>query len=171
MAGNGRSGRKPKPTDLKLLQGTFQASRHGHEAQPVAKGFPEPPWPLSEREQGLWLALKRHCEPWSAHSDGFAFAGVVTLLDRILRVHEAMQGSEGAAKPLAYKFSHDADGNQNVEPKENPLYGLELKVWRELRAYIGLTGLSPVDRARVHGRARDQEPVNPLDRFIKKANG
>ena len=174
MAKGGRrehSGRKPKPTDLKVLQGTFRGDRHGDEAQPVAKAFPPAPGHLTERENALWQNLKQHCEPWAAESDWIAFNGVVSLTDRVLRVQEAMQETETSASPVSLKFTPSADGEPNAEVKENPLYGLEIKCWRELRAFIGLTGLSPVDRARVKANTDCGEAKNPLDRFIKKARG
>jgi hypothetical protein len=162
-----RSGRKPKPTEMKVIQGTFRGDRHGNEAQPAQKGWPEAPGHLSERERQLWDGLRAHCEPWAAKSDWLAFNGVVSLADRVLRVQDAMRATEGAGNPLAFKYTPSADGDPNLEPKENPLYLLELKCWRELRAFIGLTGLSPVDRARMRVDG-EEKPANPLNRFLSK---
>jgi hypothetical protein len=105
---------------------------------------------------------------WVAPSDWPALNGVVSLMDRLLRVQEAQQATDGAGAPLAYKYTPAADGEPNAEPKENPLLTLELKFWRELRAYIGLVGLSPVDRAKVH-RHQPEKVANPLEKFIHRA--
>jgi hypothetical protein len=148
MAGKrGRSGRRRESTELKLVRGTFRADRHADEAQPAATGWPDPPAHLSARERVLWDALRTHCEPWAAKSDWLAFNGVVSLVDRLLRVQEAL--GENVDTQAAIK-----------------LQGMEMRIWRELRAFIGLTGLSPVDRARVRVTPKER-PTNPLDRYIK----
>jgi hypothetical protein len=172
MAGNGRSGRKPKPTGLKVLQGTFRSDRHGDEVQPDAGGWPEPPAHLGDDERALWDGLREHCEPWAAKSDWMAFNGVVSLMAKVLRVQAAQRATEDAGGPLSFKHVvQEKDGKETtiVEAKENPLWGTEAKFWKELRAYIGLTGLSPADRARMRVSDGSDTPANPLDRFLKKA--
>ena len=169
MAKGGRrahAGMKRKPTAMKVVQGTFRADRHGTEAVIPAK-WPDAPAHLNARERELWASLRPHCETWVAASDWPALNGVVSLIDRVLRVQSAQRATDASAGPLAFKFTPSADGEPNIEAKENPLYTLELKVWRELRAYIGLVGLSPADRTRVQKPGGEEKPANPLDRFIK----
>jgi hypothetical protein len=178
MAGNGRSGRKRKPTELKVLQGSFRKDRHGDEAQPtgVNAGFPDAPAHLSDRERELWEDLRQKCESWAAKSDWLAFNGVVSLADRILRNQEAQRETDTAGHPLTFKhvIKHTVDGQgqpvelEIVSPEENPLISQEMKLWRELRAFIGLTGLSPADRARMRVTGAEEKKSNPLDRFIKR---
>jgi hypothetical protein len=146
MAGNGRSGRRRTPTSLKLIRGTYRADRHRREPHLRVTGWPEPPRHLTPRERELWDGLRQHCEAWSAPSDWLAYNGVVSLLDRLLRVQEAMRSAESDAL--------------------RRLQGLELRLWRELRAYLGLVGLSPIDRARM--RVPEPTTPGPLDRFVKK---
>jgi hypothetical protein len=172
MAGNRRSGRKPKPTGLKVVQGTFREDRHGAEVQPPAGGWPAAPAHLTAEERALWDGLREHCEPWAAKSDWIAFNGVVSLMAKVLRVQAAQHDTEEAGGPLSFKHTvQEKDGKETtvVEAKENPLWGTEIKVWKELRAYIGLTGLSPADRARMRVTDGSDKPANPLDRFLKKA--
>lgn len=154
---------------MKVVQGTFRGDRHGDE-QVVPVRWPEGPPHLNSRERTLWDSLEAHCSAWVAPSDWPALNGLVSLLDRLLRVQEAQQATPEAGAPLAFKFTPAADGEPNAEPKENPLLTLELKFWRELRAYIGLVGLSPVDRARVQ-RVEAEKPTNPLDKFIQRKRG
>jgi hypothetical protein len=168
MAKGGRrngSGRKKKPTDLKVLQGTFRDDRHGDEVR-VAASWPAAPAHLNARERELWAELEGLCREWVAPSDVFAINGVVSLVDRLLLVQAAQRVTPDASNPLALKFTPAADGEPNAEPKENPLFGMEIKLWRELRAYIGITGLSPVDRARVHKAGGDEKPASKLRRFM-----
>jgi hypothetical protein len=172
-----RAGRRRKPTDMKVIQGTFRGDRHGSEAQPAAKGWPDPPTHLSARERDLWASLREHCESWAAKSDWLAFNGVVSLTDRLLRNQEAQRETDTSGHPLTFKhvIKHAVDEKgrptelEIVTPEENPLITQEMKLWRELRAFIGLTGLSPADRARMKVADSDTPPANPLDRFIKKA--
>jgi hypothetical protein len=172
MAKGGRrnhSGRVPKPTELKVLEGTFRADRHGSEVQVAAK-WPEPPAHLSDRERGLWTGLEASCKPWVAESDWPAINGAVSLMDRILRIQDAQRETPDAGKPIAFKYSTDGDGNIVAEPKDNPLFSMELKFWAGLRGYLAILGLSPADRARMHKPAEEPK-ANPLDRFIKGARG
>jgi hypothetical protein len=160
------AGRKRKPTEMKVVQGTFRGDRHGTEAVVEAK-WPDPPAHLSERERVLWDGLKEQCGAWVAPSDWMSINGCVSLMDRILKIQEAQQAGDGAGKPLAFKYTPSADGEPNMEPKDNPLFTMELKFWTGLRGYIAILGLSPADRAKVAKPGGEEKPVNPLSRFIK----
>ncbi len=163
-----RAGGRPKPTELKVLEGTFRADRHS-EAPQVAAGWPEPPAHLSPRERELWDGLARHCGAWTAPSDALVVNGVVALMDRLLRNQEAQRATEDAGHPLAYKHTmREKDGQQTtiVEAKENPLISQELKLWRELRSFVGLLGLSPADRARM---PKGEAPAaDPFEAFLRR---
>lgn len=173
MAKGGRrahSGQKPKPTAMKVVQGTFRGDRHGREVQ-VASVWPEAPASLTERERGLWALLRERCATWVAPSDWLALHGVVALMDRILRNHDAQRETDTAGHPLAFKhIIEEANGKsiEIVEAKENPLLSQEVKLWRELRAFIGIVGLSPADRARVHPPGGEEKSADPLDEFINR---
>ncbi len=152
---------------MKLVQGTFRDDRHGKEAiVPVV--WPDAPAHLNDRERELWNALKEHCGTWVAPSDWIALNGVVSLTDRLLRIQEAMRETPTAGNPTSFKFTPSADGDPNMEPKENHLFALELKFWTGLRGYIAILGLSPADRARVAKPGAEDTPVNPLAKFIKR---
>jgi hypothetical protein len=161
MAKGGRrlhAGPKRKPTELKVLQGTFRADRHGAEPS-IPVTWPRAPRHLNARERTLWRGLKAHCASWVAPSDQWALNGVVSLADRLLRNQDAQRTSPAASAPILKTSAGVA---------ENPLLSQELKLWRELRAYLGIVGLSPVDRARVQTPGASEEPASPLDKFIRK---
>ena len=169
MAKGGRrahSGRHRKPSDMKVVQGTFRDDRHGTEVRVEAK-WPAPPAHLSPGERELWAALEERCARWVAPSDWLALNGVVSLMDRLITIQSAMRATEQSGNPITVKFTPSADGEPNAEAKDNPLFGMELKYWTALRGYIGIVGLSPVDRARVNA-SEDEKPVSKLDRFTKK---
>lgn len=171
------SGRKRKPTVMKVVQGTFREDRHGDEAT-VPTRWPRRPAHLTARERQLWHGLKRYCAMWVAPSDWPALNGVVSLLDRVLRNQEAQRETETSGHPLVFrhviKHTETVQGERAeleiVTAEENPLITQEVKLWRELRAYIGLVGLSPVDRARVQ-RHEPEAPENPLEKFINRKRG
>ncbi len=163
------AGGRRKPTEMKVLQGTFRADRHGAEVK-VAAVFPDPPAGLSTRELGTWNELRNLCGAWTAPSDKLAIHGVVALYDRLARNHDAQRENDGkAGSPLAFSVKVDSDGTPTLEPKENPLLSQEVKLWRELRAYIAICGLSAVDRAKVApaGSGDDTKP-STLARLLKK---
>jgi len=170
MAKGGRrahAGRKPKPTDLKVVQGTFRGDRHAGELRVPLK-WPEPPAHLNDGERALWGELETRCAAWVAPSDWLAINGVVSLMDRLIAIQSAMRATEQAGSPITMKFTPSADGEPNMEAKDNPLFGLELKYWTALRGFLGIVGLSPVDRARVNASGDDEKPASKLDRFTKK---
>jgi hypothetical protein len=148
------AGGRPKPTALKVLTGTFREDRHAGEAAVPAE-FPEPPSGLSERERATWQELKGLCGAWAASSDRLAFHGVVSLYDRLRRNQEAQTATPEAGAPV-------------VAGEENPLITQETKLWRELRAWIAITGLSPVDRARVPATASGATKESALSTLIRR---
>jgi phage terminase small subunit len=157
MAGTHRSGRKRKPTAIKVLEGSYRKDRHGHEMQ-VLTGWPEPPVWMNDRERGIWDGLRPYCQAWITESDWPALYGLVSTMEMILLNREARAANEGeAGKPLAYTVKVDGDGSPIMEPKENPLFTQHMKLTNALRGFIATLGLSPVDRAKVHGNQPNDE--------------
>jgi hypothetical protein len=146
VAGNKRSGRKRKPTELKVLEGSFRKDRHGDPPAVVA-GFPAAPEGLTPSQQALWDSFPR--PGWIGQTDGLAVYGAVAIFDLILRNQQQQQATPESGHMLAFKVSYDGDGNERLEPKENPLIVQALKMWRELRASLAVLGLTPADRAKM----------------------
>ena len=73
----------------------------------------------------------------------------VSIYDRILRNQQAQRATPDAGNPLSYKFTPSADGEPNMEPKENPLITQEIKLWGRLMSILGTLGLTPADRAKM----------------------
>lgn len=159
---------------MKVIQGTFRDDRHGAEAQ-AAVEFPTAPKHLSTRERSYWKQMQELCGAWTAKSDIFAINGVVSIFERILNNQTAQRQSAEAGHPLAFSYTVTANGEGDnekdvqVEAKENPLITQEIKLWRELRAYMAITGLSPVDRAKVRPGG-EEKPMKPtaLQDLIKR---
>jgi hypothetical protein len=102
---------------------------------------------LSEEERKLWKTFPR--VPWIVESDGLAVHAAVSIFERILRNQKAQAATDQAGNPLSIKISYDGDGNERLEPKENPLITQELKLWTRLLTVLGVLGLTPTDRAKV----------------------
>ena len=140
------AGRRHKPTEMKVLEGRFRKDRDKG-APAVVAGFPVAPGCLSEAEAQLWATFPK--PNWIGQTDVVAVHAAVSTYERILRNQKAQQATETAGHPLSFKYSHDADGNQNVEPKENPLITQEIKLWGRLMSILGTLGLTPADRAKM----------------------
>ncbi len=144
-----RSGRTSKPKELKVLEGTFRKDRDGGTPMVAAGAFPAAPAYLNERQLELWTELERHCGTWIGASDRLAVLGAVSVYDLIRRNFEAQAITDGGSAMLTSKLFMDDSGGGSVEAKENPLIGQQIKLWRELRGFLAILGLSPADRARV----------------------
>jgi hypothetical protein len=168
-----RAGRKPKPTELKIVQGTFRADRHADEVQVPSKWPDVPPFDtLTDRQREIWEGL-RDGDTWHAETDWPAVWGLVKSVDGLLANHDAQLETDTSSHPLAFKhILQEKDGKslEIVTAEENPLRLGELKYLDRLYKYIALNGRSPADRARMP-KPGEVKPQNPLDRFIKKARG
>ena len=166
-----RAGRPRKPTEQKVIQGTFRQDRHGDEVRAEPKR-PVMPEGLTESERKVWEDLMGLTESWLSESDKLAALGVVSLYDRLQRNID-VQRTTGARPILISKKRRRIRGvglEETVEVRENPLITQEIKLWRELRAYMGIMGLSPVDRARVRkdDGGNKPKPLSPLASLLKR---
>lgn len=172
-----RAGGPRKPTDLKVIEGTFRKDRHGREVTTGEAKFPKPPGflQLSGREKRVWKCVGEHCGAWTALSDWTTVWGLVRLIERLIRNHEAQLETDGASHPLAFRHTikhvpvpgarpGEVEDQQLeiVEAKSNPLVDQEIKLFDKLRPYIGLLGLSPVDRARMPKLTEPSKVVDPV---------
>lgn len=176
MSGTSRSGRKPKPTAQKVLQGTFRPDRHRGEVL-VPHVWPEPPsfLTLTTQQRALWDGLKQH-DCWHAATDWPAVLGLVVTLDELIQNQAAQRETETSGHPLAFKHmvkhTAGADGKpvevEYVMTEGNPLKAEGRKFLDHLYKFAAINGYSPVDRAKMPASLDTIDPANPLDRFVKK---
>src|SRR5262245_2512752 len=138
------AGRPKKSADLHLLHGTTSAAKYPTHSSSDPQ-WPQPPADLSERERELWDGLKQHCGHYVVPSDWLTLWGTVCLTARLESIRQAVRSNPTQAAKLER---------------------IELQLLRELRNYIGMLGLSPVDRGRVPSPPA-RTPHSPLDRFLK----
>jgi hypothetical protein len=161
-----------------LIQGTFREDRHGDEiVSPVGalgQDWPKPPRWLTARERQLWRTLKKHCGAWSTSSDFLAIHGIVSLTDLFLRCREdeATEGTTSVMRDvITTALPKDLGTQQKVQFKESPYRTQQVRILKELRAYLALQGLSAVDRARMRlpPEAPAAKQASPLDELIANA--
>ena len=171
------SGAKPKPHELKVLEGTWRADRHGNEPD-VPAIWPDPPsyLPMTERQRQIWDSLKdRDC--WHAESDWPAIWGFVKTVDELIRNIEAQDETETSGHPLTFKhiIKHVVDESgrpvelEIVSPEANPLKVEARKFLDHLYKFSSVNGFTPVDRAKMPKSLGEIDSSNPLERFLKKA--
>ena len=149
-----RSGPPRKPTELRIIEGTFKKSRHGKAPETPAGGFPEAPAHLTPEQAQLWASFPR--VGWIAPSDALAVEGVVTTYDLCRRNQQAQRATPEAGNPLAFKVGHDSDGGTTLEPKQNPLVTQHLQLWARMFSMLAALGLTPADRAKMQAPKQDE---------------
>jgi hypothetical protein len=164
-----RSGPAKKPKELKVLEGTFRKDRDAGTPMVTAGAFPAAPEYLNERQMALWRELEQHCGSWIGTSDKLAVLGAVSVFDLIVRNFQAQAATPDASAMLSAKVFMDEKGGGSAEPKENPLIGQQIKLWRELRGFLAILGLSPADRARVQVKEGTGKAVSKWAGVLKGA--
>lgn len=125
-----RAGRKRKPVELKVLEGSFRKDRDG-ERPVLANGtFPEPPPHLSESERQLWASFPR--VPWIDDTNAAAVESAVAVYDRLLKIRAGRT--------------------------DDPLAGLqtELQCWGRLLSILEVLGLTPSSRGKMQTKKLDE---------------
>lgn len=125
------TGPKPKPYELKVLEGKFiPPAERDHPPPSVVGGFPEAPEDLSEQEAKLWATFPKPV--WIGETDVLAVRAAVSVFAMIL-----------AAGPAA-----DAKDREALS-----------KLWGRLMGILATLGLTPADRSKMQipaGSADDE---------------
>lgn len=156
--GNRNSGRRPKPTALKLLQGNpGQRKLNEREPQPPVGEVVKP-------EMGAEVGAV-----WDELAPGCIAMGTLTTVDvrTFVTLCELQATFNTAAKekaspgfrPFLHTTMVDSAGNEHQNVKEHPALSLERKTAAALRPYYEKFGLEPVGRARIQV-PKSQEPVS-----------
>jgi hypothetical protein len=127
------AGRKRKPPELRVLEGTFDKKLHGG-APAVVPGFPRPPKGLTLGERELWAEFPKPA--WIGQTDAVAVHAAVSVYERILW----MQGRQAEAD----------------DEKRANLIDREAKLWGRLMSVLASLGLTPADRAKIQAPKADE---------------
>ena len=152
MAGNQNSGRRPKPTALKVLHGVRKDRINTREPKPKA-GEPVKPTALSSPASRAWDRVAPLCLAMGTltTADGEAFATLCELV--------ATRGLVSQEKKRrGFRVLIDVtDKNGNTRNQQHPAVVLERATATALRPYFEKFGLDPQGRARLTvGPAKDQ---------------
>lgn len=163
MAGNRNSGRRPKPTALKLLEGARPSRLNADEPKPPTVP-PQKPEGLSVRADAVWDREARKCVEMGTltSADEQAFATLCELIATRGLIAAEKSGPEFKLLVIESQFS--PDGGENLKARENPLLRMERQTASALRGYLSMFGLDASSRSRI--KAPTQKPVNRLKAFI-----
>jgi hypothetical protein len=118
------TGAKPKPRELKALEGTYiPPAKRAAPPPAVVGGFPAPPDDLSEAEAKLWATFPKPA--WIGETDVVAVRAAVSIYARILQVQPAARLGE----------------LRDIEQ--------ESKLWGRLMSVLASLGLTPADRSKM----------------------
>lgn len=156
--GNQNSGRRPKPTALKVLQGNpGQRKLNEHEPKPP-QGAVTQPESLSNTAAIVWdeLAPIAIAMGTLTTADVAAFTTLCEL-EATRRASSAQKDVEGFS-PFLVTTSVDSAGTEHMNIKEHPAIKLERNTAAALRPYYEKFGLEPVGRARIVVPKQDEAP-------------
>ena len=144
-------GRKPKPTNLKRLQGTYRPDR---------ANSTEPQFEVPSRMPNVPRYLDEHAaEVWRDLGGGLLRAGLLTVVDKYalamfcVPAGRYIHGNLMIEKTGGPVLTSDA-GNLY----QNPWLHVVNKAFDQMRQMLSEFGLSPAERARLHVAVADGEP-------------
>lgn len=160
--GNLVRGRKPTPTQLKVVKGTFRKDRAPAAEPQVPASMPTPPPHLSEPARGEWARVCRELYN----------LGVMTELDRAaLGAYCQAYGRWVQAEEALARFAARDPATHGIMMKttagnaiQNPLVGAANKAMSDMVRFAAEFGLTPAGRARVNGG--DGKKVNPAASYF-----
>lgn len=162
MAGNFRSGRRPQPSSLQLLKGTYRKSRRGHEPQ-LTRGRPEPTAEVRADPAALahWETLADRLDRIGVLSPAHGESLALLALARADygRIREQLQVMR--FQQLIVEEIRDKAGNVlRRRYRENPLIRRSERLALLVSRLLGEFGLTPVTAPKVHAF-----PTGPEDDF------
>lgn len=147
-------GRPRKPTNLKLVEGTFNVTRErqrhpdGKEPTPSV-GIPECPASLSLKAKDAWSKFAKLALDLGTLTvaDGEALAG---LCETYVELTEARRQLRAGGAEYTY-VTTNKDGNMMIRPR--PEIAIIQDADRRYLNWLGRFGLTPADRSRVTVKA------------------
>lgn len=157
----GARGRKPTPTSILKLRGSWRANINGDEPKPPS-GRPPMPRTLSAPAKEVWKRVARRLEKVPGlltKIDGEALGRYCQLLARYWEC-EAKIAQFGETLPVK-----DKEGNI-VGVEESPWSRISIRLAEKLTRLEAEFGMTPSSRARISVRPPEAPPSNGKDRFF-----
>ena len=153
MAGNAQSGRKPKPTATKKLEGTYREDRdnlNAPEFEPFTKA-PSCPSYITGKARAAW----------QKHSSLLTEAGVLTPSDlHALEAYCVTYSQWRDAVEQLKKSMTTWGGVGGVELKASPYVAIAKDSQAAMRQWMNELGITPSSRSKVTG-TKKQEKTTP----------
>lgn len=166
------TGRKPKPTHLHLIEGTFRKERHNvraNEPKPASNLDTPPGW-FSPEELATWDYGLRHA-PTGLLKGIDASVYTVWVVATVTHRHAAEALARGGAKSLLSRTGSKPGTDKDGKPilvggtvVQSPLVGIMNRAALILIRAAAELGFSPAARARV--TAEGDAVADPEDRFF-----
>lgn len=156
-------GRKPKPTNLKLIAGTDRADRRNDAEPKPARALPAPPAFLSDEAKAEWTRT----------ADQLYQLGILSKIDRAAlgAYCQAYGRWEQAERALARMAERDAVTHgmmiktTNGNAVQNPLLGTANKAMADMMRYAAEFGMTPSARARIKAEPLGEED-DPAQKYF-----
>lgn len=156
-------GRKPKPTNLKLIAGTDRADRRNDAEPKPAPALPAPPSFLSDEAKAEWTRT----------ADQLYQLGILSKIDRAAlgAYCQAYGRWEQAERALARMAERDAVTHgmmiktTNGNAVQNPLLGTANKAMADMMRYAAEFGMTPSARARIKAEPLGEED-DPAQKYF-----
>ena len=156
-------GRKPKPTNLKLIAGTDRADRRNDAEPKPARALPAPPAFLSDEAKAEWTRT----------ADQLYQLGILSKIDRAAlgAYCQAYGRWEQAERALARMAERDAVTHgmmiktTNGNAVQNPLLGTANKAMADMMRYAAEFGMTPSARARIKAEPLGDEE-DPAQKYF-----
>ncbi|NTV25916.1 MAG: phage terminase small subunit P27 family [Chlorobiaceae bacterium] len=153
-------GRKPQPTNLHIIKGTYRADRHSQTAEALSSSddslLTPPSWLKADAKKEWKLEAKMAIKAGIlTHSDRSAFADLCILQARVKQAYKDMHTfaesikKKAAARGGTWEYDTILPPNQSGYFAQNPfipIYNKALKDLNQLRAEFGMT---PSSRTRI----------------------
>jgi P27 family predicted phage terminase small subunit len=167
-------GRKPEPTNLHILKGTYRAERHSQSAEALSSSddsLLKPPSWLKADAKKEWRNESKEAIKAGilTHSDRSAFADLCILQARVKRAYEDMHKfsesirKKAEAKGGVWEFDMLMPPTQTGYFSQNPFIPIYNKALTELNKMRAEFGMTPSSRTRIKvDKASDDNPFAAL---------
>lgn len=150
------AGRKPLPTQLKILRGTARKDRLNNEPKGKLTVTGAPYWLKDKKAKHAWKELEKMLGP----------IGVLTDLDRMAL--EPLVITYSQWREACDKASIEVEYTENGYPIPNPYLQIQMKLQEKLLKLLVEFGLTPSSRSRIN-LPEEPEEENPLEKMLKGA--
>jgi P27 family predicted phage terminase small subunit len=154
------AGRKPTPTQTKIIQGTFRNDRAVNEPTPA---------PLSQKEYQppRWLKGRVARKAWRRFYQVLTDNNVLTEMDRTAL--EMLCIAYAKWREAAEKAKVGLYETKTGYVSHNPLINVENRYAKELRALLTEFGLTPSSRSRIDLPMPKEAGQDPMEKILNEA--